>query len=256
MWSHDYLEWVPMHPTPSSSDRDLWETSLDATQQSYSARLLHFTPFCNHEEISDSLCMPASVILLSAFIEDAIGSCTGQCICNWLNGLHLWHLYNCTDWYGKDSWISSLSKSVDNKGTVFKQSPHKPITWLHLLTLQNNLISQPPMIQQFGSQLWLPFVTVDILAGYSSTLHNHSHWNMIQLMELLSPSLMLTDRKSSCFTSSGLKLLVVTVGNASWLLPMISFVLSGLLRTISTLIILQISTLLFVHFMMVPVGLI
>jgi hypothetical protein len=92
----------------------LLSATSDASRQSYGAGLLRFTQFCDRENISEALRMPASVILLTAFIADAVGSCTGQCICNWINGLHLWHLYNRADWHGKDSWITALSKSADS----------------------------------------------------------------------------------------------------------------------------------------------
>ncbi|GLB45929.1 putative DNA breaking-rejoining enzyme [Lyophyllum shimeji] len=85
----------------------------DSTRQSYGAGLLRFTQFCDREEIPENLRMPASTILLSAFIADAIGKCTGNCIRNWLNGLRLWHLYNLADWHGRDRWVSSLQKSAD-----------------------------------------------------------------------------------------------------------------------------------------------
>lgn len=74
--------------------KKLLSATMDVTQQSYGAGLLSFTQFCDCEQISESLQMPASVILLASFIADSIGTCTGQCIHNWLNGLHLWHLYN------------------------------------------------------------------------------------------------------------------------------------------------------------------
>lgn len=124
----------------------LLSATSDVTRQSYGAGLLQFTQFCDCEGISETLCMPASVILLSAFIADAIqvGTCTGQCIHNWLNGLHLWHLYNHAEWHGCDSWIASLSKSVDNEDVPFKQPPHNSLTRVHLSTLQNHLDLSSP----------------------------------------------------------------------------------------------------------------
>ncbi|GLB43019.1 putative DNA breaking-rejoining enzyme [Lyophyllum shimeji] len=111
----------------------------DSTRQSYGAGLLHFTQFCDREEISENLRMPASTILLSAFIADAIGTCTGNCIRNWLNGLRLWHLYNLADWHGRDRWVSSLQKAADIQGVPFKRPPRGPITKDHLRHLHSNL---------------------------------------------------------------------------------------------------------------------
>lgn len=89
--------------------------------------------------------MPASVILLASFIADAISTCTGQCIRNWLNGLRLWHLYNHAEWFGHDSWITSLSKSADNEGVPFKWPPRNPVTRLHLGTLRRQLNLSSPV---------------------------------------------------------------------------------------------------------------
>lgn len=83
--------------------------------------------------------MPASPTLLSAFIADAIGTCTGECIRNWLNGLRLWHLFNHAEWHGKDSWVRSLQKTADKAGTPFKRPLRNPIGSLHLSYLRSNL---------------------------------------------------------------------------------------------------------------------
>jgi hypothetical protein len=78
--------------------KQLLAASTLSTRETYGAGLLQFTQFCDHEEITEALHMPASPILLSAFIADAIGSCTGECIKNWLNGLRLWHIFNHAEW--------------------------------------------------------------------------------------------------------------------------------------------------------------
>ncbi|GLB45561.1 hypothetical protein LshimejAT787_2400190 [Lyophyllum shimeji] len=119
--------------------KNLLLATSDSTRQSYGAGLLRFTQFCDREKISENLCMPASTILLSAFIADAIGTCTGNCIRNWLNGLRLWHLYNLADWHGRDRWISSLQKATDIQGVPFKRPPRGPITKDHLRHLHSNL---------------------------------------------------------------------------------------------------------------------
>ncbi|KAF8229651.1 hypothetical protein L208DRAFT_1123844, partial [Tricholoma matsutake] len=125
--------------------KKLLSATSDVTHQSYGAGLLHFTQFCNCEHISETCQMPASIILLSSFIADAIGTCTGQCIHNWLNGVRLWHLYNCAEWHGPNSWITSLSKSADKEGVPFKQPPQNPLTLSHLATLQHHLDLSSPV---------------------------------------------------------------------------------------------------------------
>jgi hypothetical protein len=89
--------------------------------------------------------MPASVILLASFIADSIGTCTGQCIRNWLNGLRLWHLYNRAEWFSHDSWITSLAKSADKEGIPIKRPPHHPVTHSHLLSLWRHLVLSSPV---------------------------------------------------------------------------------------------------------------
>lgn len=124
--------------------KQLLAASTLSTRETYGAGLLRFTQFCDREEITEALRMPASPILLSAFIADAIGSCTGECIKNWLNGLRLWHIFNRAEWSGSDQWISSLQKSAFKAGAPFKRPPREPITRAHLHVLLSALdISHP-----------------------------------------------------------------------------------------------------------------
>jgi hypothetical protein len=78
------------------------EAMLDAhvpeTLESYTSGLTCFTQFCDRLGTSEEARMPASRHLLALFVTDARGTCTGKCIRNWLNGLHLWHTYNDTPW--------------------------------------------------------------------------------------------------------------------------------------------------------------
>jgi hypothetical protein len=74
------------------------------TRESYSAGLLRFHQFCDREGIGEVARMPADCFLLAAFVAQAIGTCTGKCIPNWLKGLRLWHMYNDATWYGDDGW--------------------------------------------------------------------------------------------------------------------------------------------------------
>ncbi|KAJ7270219.1 hypothetical protein C8J57DRAFT_1226877 [Mycena rebaudengoi] len=88
-------------------------THVNETRKSYGAGLLRFHQFCDREGFREDACMPADNCLLAAFVADAIGSCTGKCIRNWLNGLHLWHLYNDVPWHGNGSWMVPLKKATD-----------------------------------------------------------------------------------------------------------------------------------------------
>lgn len=134
---------------------NLLQATSHNTRQSYGAGILRFTQFCDREEISENLRMPASATLLSAFIADAIGTCTGECIRNWLNGLRLWHLFNRAEWHGKDSWVRSLQKSADKAGVLFKRPLRNPITSLHLSSLRENLDITSPL----GAAVWAAALT-------------------------------------------------------------------------------------------------
>ncbi|KAF5378588.1 hypothetical protein D9615_007107 [Tricholomella constricta] len=94
--------------------------------------------------------MPASDILLSAFVADASATCSGECIRNWLNGLRAWHIFNRAEWHGRDPWVLSLLHSADKLGVPFKRPPRNPISGRHLLCLRNNLDLNSP----YGAAVW------------------------------------------------------------------------------------------------------
>ncbi|KAF5372755.1 hypothetical protein D9615_010129 [Tricholomella constricta] len=85
----------------------------DSTRQSYGAGLLHFTQFCDRLRIPEDQRMPASDLLISAFIADASGSHSGNCIRNWLNGLRSWHILNRAPWHGQDPWVLPYRQTAD-----------------------------------------------------------------------------------------------------------------------------------------------
>jgi hypothetical protein len=94
--------------------------------------------------------MPASRHLLALFVADARGTCTGKCIRNWLNGLHLWHTYNDAPWHGDDGLLPLLKKSADKAGIAFKRPPRGPITRAHLRAYRRSLDLDSP----YGAAAW------------------------------------------------------------------------------------------------------
>ncbi|KAJ7281092.1 hypothetical protein C8J57DRAFT_1564581, partial [Mycena rebaudengoi] len=126
--------------------RRIFETMLhahvDETRESYGAGLLRYHQFCDREGFGESARMPAD--RLAAFVADAVGSCTGKCIRNWLNGLRLWHLYNDAPWHGDDGWLAPLKKAADKCGASFKRPPRGPITPAHLRALRSSLDLSSP----------------------------------------------------------------------------------------------------------------
>ncbi|KAE9406907.1 hypothetical protein BT96DRAFT_810340 [Gymnopus androsaceus JB14] len=113
--------------------------TTDDTRQAYGAGLLRFNQFCDAESIPEALRMPASSILLGAFVADHMGTCSGKCIQNWLSGLRLWHLYNAAEWHGKEGWLPSLKKAAEKKGVSFKRPMRGPVERAHMLTLRSHL---------------------------------------------------------------------------------------------------------------------
>ncbi|KAJ7241004.1 hypothetical protein B0H12DRAFT_47120 [Mycena haematopus] len=91
----------------------IYETLLGAhdpeTLESYGVDLLRFHQFCDRLGIPESDRMPADCSLLSTFVADVAGSCTGKCIRSWLDGLHLWHTYNDAPWHGDEEWLPLLA---------------------------------------------------------------------------------------------------------------------------------------------------
>ncbi|KAF7367845.1 hypothetical protein MSAN_00849000 [Mycena sanguinolenta] len=94
--------------------------------------------------------MPADRLLLSAFVAEALGTCSGKCIRNWLNGLRLWHLFNDAEWHGDEGWLPSLKKAGDCAGVPFKRPPRGPITKSHMRAVRSGL----DLSSGFGAAVW------------------------------------------------------------------------------------------------------
>ncbi|KAJ7274807.1 hypothetical protein C8J57DRAFT_1592157 [Mycena rebaudengoi] len=137
-----------------SLQRRVFETLLLAhvpeTRETYAAGLLRFHQFCDRESISESARMPADRFLLSAFVAEAVGTCSGGAIRNWLNGLRLWHIFNDAPWHGDEGWLPALKKSADKAGISLKRPPRGPITPAHLRALRTSLDLDSP----FGAAAW------------------------------------------------------------------------------------------------------
>ncbi|KAF5383769.1 hypothetical protein D9615_003779 [Tricholomella constricta] len=127
-----------------------FDSLSNSTRQSYGAGLLRFTQFCDRLRIPESLRMPASDVLLSAFVADASGSHSGDCVRNWLNGLRCWHIFNRAEWHGRDPWVLPFRKAANKLGVPFKRPPRHPISTAHLLALYNHLDRNSPR----GAAVW------------------------------------------------------------------------------------------------------
>jgi hypothetical protein len=125
------------------------------TRETYGAGPLRFTEFCDREGISERARMPADRYLLAAFVADAIGSCSGACIRNWLNGLQLWHLFNDAPWHGNDGLVPALRKAAEKGGVKFKRPPRGPVTPPHLRAYRATLDLDSPR----GAASWSAALT-------------------------------------------------------------------------------------------------
>ncbi|KAF7314413.1 hypothetical protein MKEN_00914100 [Mycena kentingensis (nom. inval.)] len=172
----------------------IYETLLRAheatTCEGYGAGLLRFHQFCDRQHIPESARMPADRVLLSAFIADAAGSCSGKCIRNWLSGLRLWHQFNDAAWHGREGWLPTLTKAADKAGVAFKRPLRGPIEFAHLRALRASLSLNLPR----DAAIW-----ASALAAF---------WGCRRLGEILVPSAAKFDPTRNTwpsvpFTSSG-----------------------------------------------------
>ncbi|KAJ7147069.1 hypothetical protein C8R43DRAFT_890306, partial [Mycena crocata] len=120
------------------------------TREAYGAGLLRYHQYCDREGVGEHVRMPADRFLLAAFVAEAIGSCTGKCIRNWLSGLRLWHLFNDAEWHGDEGWLPALKKAGDKAGVPFKRPPRGPITPAHLRAWRASLDLNSPV----GAASW------------------------------------------------------------------------------------------------------
>jgi hypothetical protein len=83
--------------------------------------------------------MPASFILLVAFISEHTGSVSGKTIRGWLSALKAWHDTNSAEWCGDSRWLQMARVTASKEGTAFRKKQRDPVTVEHLITLYNHL---------------------------------------------------------------------------------------------------------------------
>ncbi|KAJ6492098.1 hypothetical protein C8R45DRAFT_1212931 [Mycena sanguinolenta] len=128
----------------------LLRATTEATRETYGAGILRFHQFCDRNSIGERARMPADRVLLSAFIAESLGTCSGKCIRNWVNGLRLWHIFNDAEWHGDEGWVPSLKKAGDRAGVPFKRPPRGAITKHHLRAVRAGL----DLSTGFGAAVW------------------------------------------------------------------------------------------------------
>ncbi|KAJ6621725.1 hypothetical protein B0H10DRAFT_1789580, partial [Mycena sp. CBHHK59/15] len=120
------------------------------TQSNYAAGLLRFHQFCNTHSIPEEACMPASHLLLAAFIANHVGTVSGGTVKSWMSGIKVWHDVNSAPWDGEDRWVELARCMANKEGTVFKRAQRGPVTVEHMIALRAALDLSLP----FDTTVW------------------------------------------------------------------------------------------------------
>ena len=111
-----------------------------STRRNYGTGLLRFTQFCNRHNISETLRMPASELLLALFVaEEGAGHVSGGTIASWLSGLQLWHTFNNAAWAGGQVLRRTHTGASALAPLSSSRPPRPPVTLLLLRTLKSGL---------------------------------------------------------------------------------------------------------------------
>ncbi|KAF7304606.1 hypothetical protein MKEN_01174500 [Mycena kentingensis (nom. inval.)] len=111
---------------------------------SYAAGPLRFTQFCDEHGVSEEDRMPASHVLLSAFVAQHAGSVSGDAVSNWLSGLKAWHDANGAPWHGNERWVKLTKRTAEKMGSGFKKEQRGPVTIQHMRALKDALDLNKP----------------------------------------------------------------------------------------------------------------
>ncbi|KAF8889006.1 hypothetical protein BD779DRAFT_1671968 [Infundibulicybe gibba] len=128
--------------------------------------------------------MPASHILLTAFVSEYSGSVSGkpqdhQGVACRAQGS--WHDVSHAPWCGDDRWLELARTTANKQGSSLRRPPRPPATTEHLSALRKHLdISQPHDAATWAiatAAFWgcrrLGELTVPSIPGFSPSLHVH-----------------------------------------------------------------------------------
>ena len=98
--------------------------------------VLRFTQFCDLHKVSEKERMPASAVLLSAFLSHYAGKVLGSAIKNWMSGLAMWHCLSGAQWFGDEGLVSKMKKgAIRMAPTSSRREPRPPASLEHILIL-------------------------------------------------------------------------------------------------------------------------
>src|SRR5271155_3136823 len=126
-----------------------------STRSTYASGILRFNQFCDKWEISEAARMPASYILLCAFIGQHKGSMSGKTIRSWMSGIRAWHLANHAPWFGDDNWVQMARASANKEGSHHRRALRAPVSIEHLMALRKAIDLSFP----FHAAVWAVALT-------------------------------------------------------------------------------------------------
>lgn len=155
--------------------------SLDNdTKEAYGSGILRFTQFCDVYKIPEKDRMPASVVLLSAFLSFYAGKVSGSAVKNWMSGIAAWHAMSGAPWYGDQALVTRMKTGVARLAPSSSRcQPRPPASLQHILVLLQFLDLSNPFdivvavvaVCAFLACCRLGELTVPSRAGYSDKLH-------------------------------------------------------------------------------------
>ncbi|KAJ2928093.1 hypothetical protein H1R20_g8990, partial [Candolleomyces eurysporus] len=104
----------------------------ESTRTGYGAGLLRFTEFCDREGVSEYSRMPASAVLLAAFVADQASKASSSSINSWMSAVRAWHVINNAPWYGSSEFVCQVKLGSSRMAPVSsKKIPRNPVTLEH-----------------------------------------------------------------------------------------------------------------------------
>ncbi|KAJ3816863.1 hypothetical protein F5880DRAFT_1493803, partial [Lentinula raphanica] len=114
------------------------------TKTSYAAGLLRWHQFCDEENVPEEDHMPASYVLIAAFVSRHAGKYSGSTIRSWLSALRAWHVLNHASWPEKSPWLTLARRAANQLGSHRRRPSRVPVTLQHLLCLRSRLDLSTP----------------------------------------------------------------------------------------------------------------
>lgn len=128
---------------------------VEGTQITYGAGVKSFHIFCDKTGVDHHQRMPASAVLITAFIGYYSGTVDGDTMRSWLSGVRAWHVAHGAHWNGDDEWVSLGRATANREGIKFSRKPRPPVTIEHLHALRNALDLSSP----FHAAVWATATT-------------------------------------------------------------------------------------------------